>query len=195
MTTPLSTTALEQLFYNARTHGHWQQRAMNDETLHQLFDLLKLCPTSANASPGRFVFLKSSGQGKAAPLPDGRQCGKTLSAPVCVIVAQDMQFYEHLPRLYPHADAKSWFEGNAAAIESTAARNSSLQGAYLIMAARALGLDCGPMSGFDNAGVDQAFFPDGRFKSNFLINLGYGEAGKLHPRSPRFDFADACQIL
>jgi 3-hydroxypropanoate dehydrogenase len=112
-----------------------------------------------------------------------------------VIVAQDMQFYEHLPRLYPHADAKSWFEGNAAAIESTAARNSSLQGAYLIMAARSLGLDCGPMSGFDNAGVDQAFFPDGRFKSNFLINLGYGEAGKLHPRSPRFDFADACQIL
>ncbi|KJV28330.1 nitroreductase [Aquitalea magnusonii] len=196
MTTPLSTTALEQLFYNARTHGHWQNRAVNDETLHQLFDLLKQCPTSANASPARFVFLKSAAaKEKLRPFLMEGNVEKTLSAPVCVIVAQDMQFYEHLPRLYPYADAKSWFEGNAAAIESTAARNSSLQGAYLIMAARSLGLDCGPMSGFDNAGVDQAFFPDGRFKSNFLINLGYGEAGKLHPRAPRFDFADACQIL
>jgi len=196
MTTPLSTTALEQLFYNARTHSHWQNRAVSDETLHQLFDLLKQCPTSANASPARFVFLKSAAaKEKLRPFLMEGNVEKTLSAPVCVIVAQDMQFYEHLPRLYPHADAKSWFEGNAAAIESTAARNSSLQGAYLIMAARSLGLDCGPMSGFDNAGVDQAFFPDGRFKSNFLINLGYGEAGKLHPRAPRFDFADACQIL
>lgn len=120
---------------------------------------------------------------------------KTMAAPVCVIVAQDMQFYEHLPQLFPHADARSWFEGNDAAIAATAARNSSLQAAYLIMAARALGLDCGPMSGFDNAGVDQAFFADGRFKSNVLINLGYGEAGKLHARSPRFAFDEACQIL
>ncbi|NWK76603.1 malonic semialdehyde reductase [Aquitalea sp. LB_tupeE] len=196
MTTPLSTTALEQLFYNARTHSHWQNRAVSNETLHQLFDLLKQCPTSANASPARFVFLKSTdAKEKLRPFLMEGNVEKTLSAPVCVIVAQDMQFYEHLPRLYPHADAKSWFEGNAAAIEATAARNSSLQGAYLIMAARSLGLDCGPMSGFDNAGVDKAFFLDGRFKSNFLINLGYGEAGKLHPRSPRFDFADACQIL
>ena len=195
MTTPLSTTALEQLFYNARTHGHWQHRAVSDETLHQLFDLLKLCPTSANASPGRFVFLKSTeAKEKLRPFLMEGNVEKTLGAPVCVILAQDMQFYQHLPRLYPHADAKSWFEGNAAAIESTAARNSTLQGAYLIMAARALGLDCGPMSGFDNAGVDQAFFPDGQYKSNFLINLGYGEAGKLHARSPRFDFADVCQI-
>lgn len=196
MTNPLSTTALEQLFYKARTHGHWQNREVSDETLHQLFDLLKQCPTSANASPARFIFLKSTAaKEKLRPFLMEGNVEKTLSAPVCVIVAQDMQFYEHLPRLYPYADAKSWFEGNAAAIESTAARNSSLQGAYLIMAARSLGLDCGPMSGFDNAGVDQAFFPDGRFKSNFLINLGYGEAGKLHPRAPRFDFADACQIL
>ena len=196
MTTPLSTTALEQLFYNARTHSHWQNRAVSDETLHQLFDLLKQCPTSANASPARFVFLKSAAaKEKLRPFLMEGNVEKTLSAPICVIVAQDMQFYEHLPRLYPHADAKSWFEGNAVAIEATAARNSTLQGAYLIMAARSLGLDCGPMSGFDNAGVDQAFFPDGRFKSNFLINLGYGEAGKLHARSPRFDFADACQIL
>jgi 3-hydroxypropanoate dehydrogenase len=195
MSTPLPAAALAQLFHDARTHSHWQQREVSDETLQQLFELLKLCPTSANASPARFVFLKSSAaKEQLRPFLMEGNVDKTLSAPVCVIVAQDMQFYEHLPRLYPHADAKSWFEGNAAAIEATAARNSTLQGAYLIMAARALGLDCGPMSGFDNAGVDAAFFPDGRFRSNFLINLGYGDAEKLHARSPRFDFADACQI-
>ncbi|PXX49073.1 MULTISPECIES: malonic semialdehyde reductase [Aquitalea] len=196
MTTPLSATALEQLFHNARSHSHWQQRPVSDETLHQLFDLLKLCPTSANCSPARFVFLKTAAaKEKLRPFLMEGNVDKTMAAPVCVIVAQDMQFYEHLPRLFPHADARSWFEGNDAAIAATAARNSSLQAAYLIMAARALGLDCGPMSGFDNAGVDQAFFADGRFKSNVLINLGYGEAGKLHARSPRFAFDEACQIL
>lgn len=196
MTTPLSATALEQLFHNARSHSHWQQRPVSDDTLHQLFDLLKLCPTSANCSPARFVFLKTpAAKERLRPFLMEGNVEKTMAAPVCVIVAQDMQFYEHLPRLFPHADAKSWFEGNDAAIVATAARNSTLQGAYLIMAARSLGLDCGPMSGFDNAGVNGEFFADGRCQSNFLINLGYGEAGKLHARAPRFGFDEACQIL
>lgn len=196
MTTPLSATALEQLFHNARSHSHWQQRQVGDDTLHQLFDLLKLCPTSANCSPARFVFLKSpAAKERLRPFLMEGNVDKTMAAPVCVIMAQDMRFYEHLPRLFPHADAKSWFEGNDAAIAATAARNSTLQGAYLIMAARSLGLDCGPMSGFDHAGVDGEFFADGRCQSNFLINLGYGEAGKLHARSPRFGFDEACQIL
>ncbi|OWY39564.1 malonic semialdehyde reductase [Xenophilus sp. AP218F] len=196
MSTTLPHTVMEQLFLNARTHSHWQNRPVADETLRQLFDLLKQCPTSANCSPARFVFVKSAeAKAKLKPCLMEGNVEKTLAAPVCVIVAQDMRFHEHLPKLFPHADAKSWFEGNDAAIAATAARNSSLQGAYLILAARALGLDCGPMSGFDNAALDQAFFPDGRFKSNFLINLGYGEADKLYPRSPRFDFEEACRIL
>lgn len=140
MTTPLSATALEQLFHNARSHSHWQQRPVSDETLHQLFDLLKLCPTSANCSPARFVFLKTAAaKEKLRPFLMEGNVDKTMAAPVCVIVAQDMQFYEHLPRLFPHADARSWFEGNDAAIAATAARNSSLQAAYLIMAARGAG--------------------------------------------------------
>lgn len=196
MSHPLADSALQQLFQHARTHSHWQERPVSTATLHQLFDLLKLCPTSANAAPARFVFLQSpAAKQRLRPWLMEGNVEKTLSAPVCVIVAQDMRFYEHLPRLYPHADAKSWFEGNEAAIQATAARNSSLQGAYLIMAARALGLDCGPMSGFDNAGVDAEFFADGRCKSNFLINLGYGRPEQLHPRAPRFDFDEACQIL
>ncbi|MBV8679605.1 MAG: malonic semialdehyde reductase [Aquitalea sp.] len=196
MTTPLSATALEQLFHNARSHSHWQQRPVSDDILHQLFDLLKLGPTSANCSPARLTFLKTAAaKERLRPFLMEGNVDKTMAAPVCVIVAQDMQFYQHLPRLYPHADAKSWFEGNDAAIESTAFRNSTLQAAYLIMAARSLGLDCGPMSGFDNTGLDAEFFADGRFKSNFLINLGYGEAARLHARSPRFSFDEVCQIL
>ncbi|KUM05722.1 malonic semialdehyde reductase [Chromobacterium subtsugae] len=196
MSTPLSHATLEQLFLNARTHSHWQARPVGDDLLRQLFDLLKHCPTSANCSPARFVFVKSpEAKAKLKPCLAEGNVDKTMSAPVCVIVAQDMKFYEQLPKLFPHADAKSWFEGNDALIQTTAFRNGTLQGAYLILAARSLGLDCGPMSGFDNAAVDAAFFPEGNVKSNFLINLGYGEADKLFPRSPRFDFADACQIL
>ena len=169
---------------------------MPEALLHQLYALLRQCPTSANCSPARFVFVTSD-EAKARLLPclaEGNR-EKTRQAPVTVIVGMDMAFYRHLPQLFPHTDAKAWFTGQDALIQSTAFRNSSLQGAYLILAARALGLDCGPMSGFDAERVDAAFFPDGRVKTNFLINLGYGEAGKLHARSPRLAFDEACRII
>lgn len=196
MSTPLAKVALEQLFLNARTHSHWQARSVTKETLVQLYDLLKLCPTSANCSPGRFVFITSpeSRDRLKSCLAEGN-VEKTMSAPVTVIVAQDRFFYESLPFLFPHTDAKLWFEGNPDLIENTAFRNSTLQGAYLIMAARSLGLDCGPMSGFDADALNAKFFPDGRWRANFLINLGYGEETKLFPRSPRFAFDEVCQIL
>jgi len=196
MTTPIVKTALDQMFHNARTHSHWQNRPVPEEILHQLYDLLKLCPTSANCSPARFVFVKSA-EAKQRLLPclaEGN-VEKTRLAPVTVIVGMDMAFYNQLPRLYPHADAKSWFEGQDELIQATAFRNSALQGAYLIMAARALGLDCGPMSGFDAQRVNTEFFPEGQVKTNFLVNLGYGEAARLHARSPRLGFADACTII
>jgi 3-hydroxypropanoate dehydrogenase len=193
--TMLDNQALDVLFRNARTQNGWQAREIPDATLHQLFDLLKMAPTSANCSPARLVFVKSvAAKAKLRPALMDSNAEKTMSAPVTVIVGSDQAFYEHLPRLFPHADAKSWFVGNEALIASTAFRNSSLQGAYLILAARALGLDCGPMSGFDNASVDAAFFAGTATKSNFLINLGYGDVSKIFPRSPRFDFADVCQI-
>ncbi|MEQ6290125.1 malonic semialdehyde reductase [Vogesella sp. GCM10023246] len=197
MTTHITPAALAQLFTDARTHTHWQERKVSETTLHELFDLLKMAPTSANCSPARFVFVQSpEAKAKLKPCLSAGNVDKTMLAPVTVIVGMDMQFYEQLGKLFPHSpDARSWFAGNDAVIQSTAFRNSSLQGAYLIMAARALGLDCGPMSGFDNAAVDAAFFPDGTVKSNFLINLGYGEASKLHARAPRFAFDDACQIV
>jgi 3-hydroxypropanoate dehydrogenase len=196
MTTALSNTALDQLFGNARTHNFWQDRPVSDELLHTLYEQMKWAPTSANCSPARFVFVKSD-QAKALlrPALSEGNLEKTMTAPVTVIVASDQAFYEKLPELFPHADARSWFVGNPALIESTAKRNTVLQGAYLLMAARALGLDCGPMSGFDNAKVDDAFFAGTAVKSDFLINLGYGDAEKLFPRSPRLAFADACRIL
>ncbi|MGL6072005.1 malonic semialdehyde reductase [Craterilacuibacter sp.] len=196
MSMPLSPAAIAQLFIQARTHSHWQPRTISPDLLQQLYTLTRLCPTSANASPARFVFITSP-QAKAALAPHlapGNQA-KTMQAPVTVIVAYDIEFYEALPELYPHADAKSWFIGNEALITETAMRNSSLQGAYLIMAARALGLDCGPMSGFDQTGVNNTFFADGRWRANFLINLGYGVEAQLHPRAPRLDFDVACKIL
>jgi 3-hydroxypropanoate dehydrogenase len=196
MTTHISQSALEQLFSNARSHNAWQDRAISDSTLHQLYDLLKMAPTSANCSPARFVFVQSdAAKAKLKPCLMEGNVEKTMTAPVCVIVGMDMQFYDQLPKLFPHADARSWFAGNDAAIQATAFRNSSLQGAYLIMAARALGLDCGPMSGFDAAAVEAAFFPQGNVKANFLINLGYGDATKVYPRSPRLGFDEACQIV
>lgn len=196
MSTPIVQSALDQLFFNARTHSHWQARPIAEETLLQLYDLLKLCPTSANCSPARFVFIVSpEARDRLKLCLDTGNIEKTMNAPVTVIVAQDTHFYEHLPFLFPHADAKSWFEGQPSLIESTAARNSTLQGAYLIMAARSLGLDCGPMSGFNADTLNAKFFPEGRWRANFLINLGYGEADKLFPRSPRFRFEEACQIL
>lgn len=196
MSTPIASTALEQLFHNARTHSHWQNRPVSDELMRQLYDLLKLCPTSANCSPARFVFIKSAeAKARLKPFLMEGNIEKTMAAPVCVIVAQDQRFYEHLPALYPHADAKSWFEGNQPVIDATAFRNSSLQGAYLILAARALGLDAGPQSGFNPAAVDAAFFPDGRYSTNFIVNLGVGDPAGTHPRGPRLAFEAVAEIV
>ena len=196
MANELTPAALDQLFYGARTYSYWQDKPVSDAQLQQLFDLMKQCPTSVNSLPARLVFIKTpDAKQRLKPCLSAGNQEKSMQAPVTVIVAQDMQFYEHLPRLFPHADAKSMFAGNDAAITATAFRNSSLQGAYLIMAARSLGLDSGPMSGFDNAKLDSTFFPDGRYRSNFLINIGYGDASKLHERLPRFAFDEVCQIL
>lgn len=187
---------LDTLFREARTHSEWQSRPVSDELLYQIFDLLKWAPTSANSSPARFVFVRSvEAKQRLMPAIAPGNMEKTKAAPVTVIVAHDTEFYEKLPTLFPHADARSWFAGNQSLIETTAFRNGTLQGAYLIMAARSLGLDAGPMSGFDNAKVDQTFFPEGKIKSNFLINLGYGNKSKLFPRSPRLSFEEAAQIL
>jgi len=192
----LNQQALEQLFLSARTHNGWQDKSVSEEILKQLYDLVKFAPTSANASPARFLFLTSKeSKEKLKPFLMEGNIEKTMQAPVTVIIGYDMNFYEHLPFLFPHTDAKAWFEGNEALIEETAFRNSSLQGGYLIMAARALGLDCGAMSGFDKEKVAQTFFPEGNIKINFLCNLGYGDPEKLYPRSPRLSFEQTCQIL
>jgi len=192
----LNNQALEQLFLNARTHNGWQDKSVSEELLKQLYDLIKFAPTSANASPARFLFLTSKeSKEKLKPFLMEGNVEKTMQAPVTVIIGYDVTFYEQLPFLFPHADAKAWFVGNEALIEETAFRNSSLQGGYLIMAARALGLDCGAMSGFDKEKLNATFFPDGKIKVNFLCNLGYGDPEKLYPRSPRLSFEQACQIL
>ncbi|MGF6241459.1 MULTISPECIES: malonic semialdehyde reductase [Paraburkholderia] len=192
----LSDDALDQLFRNARTHNGWQPKPVDDALLRQLVELVLLGPTSANSSPGRFVFVKSQeAKEKLRPALSAGNLEKTMAAPVTVIVGMDMAFYEHLPKLFPHADARSWFAGNEKAIADTAFRNATLQGGYLIMAARALGLDTGAMSGFDAAKVDAAFFAGTTVKANFLINLGYGDPSKLFARSPRFTFDEAAQIV
>ena len=192
----LSDQALDQLFREARTHNGWQDKPVDDAVLRQLTELVLLGPTSANSSPGRFVYVKTpEGKEKLRPALSPGNLEKTMAAPVTVIVGMDMAFYEHLPKLFPHADARSWFAGNDKAIADTAFRNSTLQGGYLILAARALGLDTGAMSGFDAAKVDQAFFSGTTVKSNFLINLGYGDPSKLCPRSPRFAFDEAARIV
>jgi 3-hydroxypropanoate dehydrogenase len=185
----------EQLFTEARTHSGFKPEPIPEATLHELYELLKWGPTSANCSPARFIFVTTP-EAKAKLL-EGIAPGnleKTRAAPLTVIVGMDMAFYEKLPKLFPHADAKSWFVGKQPMIEATAFRNSSLQGGYLIIAARALGLDCGPMSGFDAAKVDAAFWAGTSVKTNFIINLGHGDASKLFGRSPRLSFEEACQI-
>ncbi len=195
MKATLAPQALDQLFREARTYNAFAEREVDDATLAALYDLLKWGPTSANASPARFVFVKSAeAKQKLRPALSEGNLEKTLKAPVCVIVGHDLAFYEQLPKLFPHTDARSWFAGNDAVIQTTAFRNGTLQGAYLMMAARALGLDCGPMSGFDNAKVDEAFFAGTTVKSNFLINLGYGVPEGLFPRNPRLAFEEACRI-
>ncbi|ALN56153.1 nitroreductase family protein [Lysobacter enzymogenes] len=194
MSKALPDDALDQLFRSARTHNVLGGE-ISDETLRQLYDLTKWGPTSANGSPARFVFVKSpQAKEKLRPALSEGNLAKTMAAPVTVIVAHDLEFYEKLPYLFPHDDARSWFAGNDAAINVTAFRNGSLQGAYLILAARSLGLDTGAMSGFDNAKVDEAFFAGTKIKSNFLINLGHGDHDKLFPRSPRLPFDEAACI-
>ena len=196
MSAKLPDACLNQLFRDARTHNAWLDRQVPDALLHELVDLLKLGPTSANCSPARLIFVKSpEAKARLKPLLSEGNRDKTMKAPVCAIVGYDLDFYVHLPKLFPHANAKSWFEGNDKKIAETAFRNGTLQGAYLIMAARALGLDCGPMSGFDNDGVDREFFAGTHTKSNFLCALGYGDASVLFPRSPRFDFDEMARIV
>lgn len=193
----LDADALAQIFTSARTHNAWQPRPVEDELLVRLYELLRWAPTSANCSPGRFVFVKSAAaKERLRPALDAGNLAKTMAAPVTAIVATDFAFYDHLGKLFPHApDARSWFAGKPAAIQTGGFRNGTLQGAYLIIAARALGLDCGPMSGFNNALVDAEFFAGSEVRSNFLVNLGYGDPAGVFPRSPRFEFTEACQIL
>ncbi len=188
--------SLDLIFRTARTHNGWLNQPVSDELLRQVYDVMKWAPTSANSSPARILFIKSeSAKQRLLPamIPGNEE--KTRTAPVTAIIAQDHEFYEKLPQLFPHADARSWFAGNQPLIDTTAFRNATLQGAYLILAARALGLDAGPMSGFDNAKVDEEFFNGTHIKSNFLINIGYGDAAKLFPRSPRLTFEEAAKIL
>ena len=208
---PVNDQALDTLFREARTYSRWLPRSVTDETLRNLYDLLKWGPTSANASPARFAFLRSKeAKERLRPALAPLNVEKTMTAPVTVIVGYDMKFYEQLPKLFPHNPGMATlFETNPDLVEATAKRNSSLQGAYLIVAARALGLDCGPMSGFDQTkvdeeffaagrpcfGCDQEFFPEGHVKSNFLCNLGYGDPSALLPRLPRLPFEEACSLL
>ena len=196
MTKALDQVAFEQLFLEARTQNARKEGEVSDETLRRLFDIVKMGPTSANCSPARYVFVKSpEAKERLKPHLSGGNLEKTMSAPVTVIIANDMEFYEHLPKLFPHTDAKSWFTSNNDLIRETAFRNATLQGGYMIIAARALGLDCGPMSGFDQAGVDEEFFKGTTYKSNFLLNLGHGDPSALFPRSPRFEFEEVASIL
>ena len=181
------------LFNEARTHNGWTDQPVSDEELTNLYDLTKMGPTSANCSPARFVFVRSAeGKEKLRPSLSSGNLEKTMSAPVTVIAAIDTEFYEKLPALFPHADAQSWFTSSAQMAEETAFRNATLQAGYLILAARALGLDTGAMSGFDKAKVDDAFFAGTKWKSNFLINIGHGDPSKLFGRLPRLSFEDAC---
>ena len=192
----LNPEALAQLFTEARTFNTFTDQPISDATLAQLYDLFKWGPTSMNSQPGRFVFVRSAEvKARLKPALAASNADKTMAAPLCVIVAQDSNFQEHITAQFPAYDAKPMFDGNAALAASTALRGSTLQGAYLMLAARSLGLDCGPMSGFNNAAVDAEFFPEGRFKSNFLINLGYGDPSGNYPRGPRLAFDVACKVL
>lgn len=211
MSKVLNDEALDQLFRKARSYSAWLDTPVNDNTLRQLYDIMKWGPTSANACPARFLFLRSQqSKERLRPALAPGNVEKTMTAPITVIIAYDLLFFEKLPKLFPHSPAmRSLFAENPQLVETTAKRSSSLQGAYLMLAARAIGLDCGPMSGFDNAKVDeeffgageerekcdQEFFPAGHVKSNFLCNLGYGDRSKLFPRNPRLEFDEACTLL
>ncbi len=193
---PLPSNALAQLFLDAHTHNAWTERAVPDALLHQLYELLRMGPTSANSCPLRVVFVKSrAAKEKLAPALSEGNRAKTLAAPVTAIIGYDLHFYDKLGKLFPHApDAPSWFNKDEQTAFLNAFRGGTLQGAYLIVAARALGLDCGPMGGFVNAKVDELFFAGTHIKSNFLCNLGYGDPKGVYPRNPRLDFDEACRI-
>ena len=188
--------ALDLVFRQARTHSVWQPRDVPEAVLREAYELARLGPTSANSSPLRILFLRST-EAKARLLPalSPGNVEKTRTAPVVAVMAYDLEFYEKLPRLMPQADARSWFAGNPALIEETAFRSGTLQGGYFMLAARMLGLDCGPMSGFDAGKVNAEFFHDGKWKANFLCNLGYGDPAGLRPRAPRLEFDEACTVL
>jgi 3-hydroxypropanoate dehydrogenase len=192
----ISEEALDQIFRKARTLRAWRPEPVPVELLRRAYDLARLGPTSANGSPGRFVFLTTrEAKERLRPGLSPNNVEKTMAAPVTMIVAWDTEFHEKFPKLFPHGDYRSLFAGKHALIEETAFRNSSLQGAYFIIAARSLGLDCGPMSGFDAGKVNAEFFPDGKWKANFLCNLGYGDWSNLPPRDPRLDFEEASVVL
>ena len=193
----LTDQAMDIVFRAARTYTAWEDRDVTETQIHAIADLMKYGPTSANSCPARFLFIKSKeSKERLRPHLDSGNVEKTMKAPVTAIIAYDLKFYERLPKLFPHSpDALNWFKGKTEKIEETAFRNGSLQGAYLIIAARALGLDCGPMSGFNPAGVKQEFFADEDVYPNFLCNIGYGDSSALHPRSPRLDFDEYCKIL
>ena len=194
--TPISRAALDQLFYEARTHSAWLPEPVPVELLRKAYELARLGPTSANGSPARFVFLTTPGaKALLKPVLAPGNVDKTMAAPVTVIIAWDTEFHAHLPRLFPQADIRSYFLGNKPLVEENAFRNSSLEAAYFILAARALGLDCGPMSGFDAEKLNAAFFPDGKWKVNLICNLGYGDPSKLHTRNPRLNFEEVTVTL
>ncbi|CAN5402139.1 malonic semialdehyde reductase [soil metagenome] len=197
MSNLLNDDGLNLLFREARTHTAWQNRPVDDALLQKVYDLAKMGPTSANMCPMRIVFVKSqAAKEKLKPLMDAGNVDKTMAAPVTAIIGFDLHFFEQMPKLFPHTDAKAWFKDLPEnVLDYVALRNGSLQGAYFMLAARSQGLDCGPMSGFNNAKVDEAFFAGTKVKSNFICNLGYGDASKLHPRNPRLSFDEACKIL
>lgn len=188
--------ALDQLFRQARSYNGWQDKPVSDIQIQSIIDLMKMAPTSANCQPGRFKFLRSrTAKERLKPHLIEANVDKVMTAPVVVIIGHDLEFYENLPKWFPHTDARSWFVGNEALIETTAFRNGTLQGAYLMLAARAIGLDCGPMSGFDNAGVDEAFFKGTPIRSNFICGIGHGDSKSIFDRSPRPTFDDLAEIL
>lgn len=192
----VSAECLDQLFREARTHWVWRPEPVPLELLKEVYNLARFGPTSANSSPARFVFLTTpQAKERLRPALSPGNVEKTMTAPVTVIVAWDTEFHEKLPQLFPARDMRSVFAGNAALLHETAFRNGTLQGAYFMIAARALGLDCGPMSGFDQPKVNAEFFPDGKWKANFLCNIGYGDPAKLFPRNPRLSFDEACRVL
>ena len=185
------------IFSNARTYNDWQRKGVSNKILNELYDLMKFGPTSANCSPSRVIFIKSpEAKERLKPFIIESNLEKTMTAPVTAIIAFDIDFHKHLPKLFPHdLDAQNWFNYSQEVAYTNAFRNSSIQGGYFIIAARMLGLDCGPMSGFDQNGIDKEFFPNSSIKSNFLCNIGYGDPTNIFKRSPRFEFDEVCEIL